>query len=276
METLPDIPHLLVLSGDNPPDLPAGCVEAFAEAFGADAYTARHWLGARVPRLLRRFATGREALEWVGWLASARVRAFAFPESALEDLRPSFGTSYGVEPGVLRVGDRDGGFARIGKDQVCALVVGTVRTRRFTDTTTRDGLFGQIDAGGGTTSADTEQFLDIHAVDPPGVFRLAQHAVDYARLFPGDQSGSNIQFRRIANHVRVACPGTRVFESFDRAANTLGQSVAHLDRRTYLQWAPVRPAGCGVRARQVVSFEETEAVAFHLYSIFSRFEVLVG
>ncbi|MBI1289963.1 hypothetical protein GC173_01795 [bacterium] len=246
-------------------------VAAFAQALHLDPFTARQWLLAPTPRIIRRENRHDKVLEWVSWFRAIGIRAFDLPETHLaeqEFIAPSTLALAGDEL-VVEFDDKRRETLSV-HDLLCG-VWGEVQERTTTETTSQ--AVGCELPAHRKTSLHAELTLDLHRVDSSLSIRLAQDQIRWSAVYPDETGQSSMHMRRLLKQVRTLWPRLPIMEDFGRAEPVLGTSRELLGSSTYLQsnWMG---GGGRLRLQREKTFHESGRGPFAIYSTLLRLEML--
>jgi hypothetical protein len=244
---------------------------AFAEALHIDVFTARQWLLAPTPRVIRRESRQDRVLEWVTWLRAVGVRGFDLPEAILAEQEFTMPRALRVEGSELRLDFDDNRAEVVAIPDVVCGVWGEVQDRVQTETTT-SAIGGEL-LQGHSTSLTSELVLDLHRRDSPISIRIAQDHMRWSTMFPDESGQSSMHMRRLLKQVRATLRGVAIHEDFGRAEPVLGTTRELLGDSTFLRsnWLG---GGGRLRLQRETTHRESGRATFSIYTTLLRWETL--
>ncbi|CAN5380623.1 hypothetical protein BH09SUM1_BH09SUM1_03040 [soil metagenome] len=245
-------------------------IAAFAAAIEIDEFTARQWLLAPSPRILRREDNEPAAVEWAEWLGALGLRAYEIPESqfAAQEFLPVLSLS--VDKAAVHLQIEGGEERTVPLGKLLCLVAGEVREQTLNERTAEGMLSATFTSDKGDKRA--EHLLDIHFRDGDS-YRVSQDTFRWSSLFPTETGQSLVLFRRLIDLFQKSAPGLRVYDDFDKAGAILGQSRQLLHASSFLSvnWMRKTKRLLYERHRTI---RESDQEAFDLYSTLLRWQKL--
>jgi hypothetical protein len=237
-------------------------VEALCEGLGWDTWSTLQRLEAPTPRLLRRELLETHAQRWVLWLLELGLKAFIASEARMVAMRPHEVVSMSRDNQTILATASDGTLHRVSTDEALCIVCGDIRTRLQRTVQSQGKLQSEV------LEDSRESFFDVHLKSGDVILRFRQSALRFSDFLQGDESGSLAQFARVREIVCQSLPGIMVFEGFEAAAGSLGDSWRLLSRSTDFVRGGFLPGGVA----EVEVAEENTLPLFHLWSLLHRFQ----
>jgi hypothetical protein len=237
-------------------------VEALCEGLGWDTWSTLQRLEAPTPRLLRREQLETHAQRWVLWLRELGLRAFITSESRMVAMRPHEVVSMSIDSQTILATASDGTLHRISVEEALCLVAGDIRTRVQKTVQSQGKLQSEV------LEDSRESLLDVHLRSGEVILRFRQSALRFSDFLQGEETGSLARFARVRELVGQSLPGITVFEGFDAASGSLGDSWRLLSRSTDFIRGGFLPGGLA----EVEVAEESTLPLFHLWSLLHRFQ----
>jgi hypothetical protein len=177
-------------------------------------------------------------------------------------MRPHEVVSMSIDSQTILATASDGTLHRISVEEALCLVAGDIRTRVQKTVQSQGKLQSEV------LEDSRESLLDVHLRSGEVILRFRQSALRFSDFLQGEETGSLARFARVRELVGQSLPGITVFEGFDAASGSLGDSWRLLSRSTDFIRGGFLPGGLA----EVEVAEESTLPLFHLWSLLHRFQ----